>query len=79
MIWSFVLVIFVGAMLLYWLHSFFILYHLIRFGIGTKPKKASLVVLTGTLLFFLCMITAFTMFMIDIPPVLSNLNVIPQY
>ncbi len=26
---------------IYWIHIFIILYHLIRFGVGTRPKQAA--------------------------------------
>lgn len=41
-------------LVLYWIHTFAILYHLIRFGIGTRPKQVSLLFFIGsTGLFFL--------------------------
>lgn len=39
------LLFFIGGIIFYWITAFFILYHLIRFGIGTTPKKLSLVFL----------------------------------
>jgi hypothetical protein len=47
------------GMTIYWCMSFTILYHLIRFGVGTLPKKIAIVFLAGgimlsviTVLFF---------------------------
>lgn len=36
-----------GIFLVFWITSFVILYHLMRFGIGTLPKKAAMVFLVG--------------------------------
>lgn len=43
------LVIFAFALALYFIYTFIIVYHLTRFGIGTKPKLAALVFFVGTL------------------------------
>jgi hypothetical protein len=44
--------------IIYWLHTFVILYHLIRFGVGTRPKQAALIFFGGSFgLFFLMMMT----------------------
>lgn len=37
----------VFGVLIYWTTSFFLIYPLIRFGIGTKPKTVSIVFLVG--------------------------------
>ncbi|OGM04970.1 hypothetical protein A2715_00620 [Candidatus Woesebacteria bacterium RIFCSPHIGHO2_01_FULL_39_32] len=42
-------ILFFGGLGFYWLMSFFILYHLIRFGIGTKPKQLSFIFLFGSI------------------------------
>ena len=49
----------VVIMTIYWIMSFTILYHLIRFGVGTLPKKIAIIFLAGgivlsvvTVLFF---------------------------
>jgi len=34
-------------------HAFSVIYHLIRFGIGTIPKKIAMVFLSGTMLFMI--------------------------
>ncbi len=40
---------FIFGMLIYWTGAFFILYHLIRFGVGNQPKKIALLFLAGSL------------------------------
>jgi hypothetical protein len=40
--------------LIYWVQAFFIIYHLIRFGIGPKPKIIALVFFVGSI--FLTMV-----------------------
>ena len=50
---SFISLIFVFAMLVYWTGAFLIFYHLIRFGVGAGPKKLSAVFLGGSLVFTL--------------------------
>jgi hypothetical protein len=35
---------------LFWLLSFFILYHLVRFGVGTFPKRLGLLFLGGAVI-----------------------------
>lgn len=41
--------------LAYWTFVFFTLYHLTRFGIGTKPKISAAIYLAGSIaLFFIC-------------------------
>lgn len=44
-----VTIIFTFVMLAYWLGAFFILYHLIRFGVGTSPKRTAIIFLAGSL------------------------------
>ncbi len=41
--------IFMFAILAYWVCSFLILYHLIRFGVSGQPKKIAIVFLAGSL------------------------------
>jgi len=42
---------------IYWIFNFIILYHLVRFGVGTSPKKIALIFLMGSVsLFFLSVI-----------------------
>jgi hypothetical protein len=47
------LLIFLLATFLFTLHAFFILYHLIRFGIGTRPKQAALIFFMGCVFLFI--------------------------
>jgi hypothetical protein len=39
--------------LVYWVHTFFIMYHLMRFGIGVKPKIFALTFFVGSMLLFM--------------------------
>jgi len=41
------------VILIYWLHAFFIIYHLVRFGIGVKPKIYALIFFLGSMLLFM--------------------------
>jgi len=45
-------VIIFGLFLAYWIFNFTILYHLTRFGVGTKPKKFAAVFLLGSIILF---------------------------
>ncbi len=38
------------AMAIYWSFVFTVLYHLIRFGIGTLPKKIAVIFLAGSIM-----------------------------
>ena len=38
------------VMLVYWTGTFVILYHLIRFGVGSQPKKIAAIFLSGSLI-----------------------------
>ncbi|MES2087897.1 MAG: hypothetical protein V4467_02795 [Patescibacteria group bacterium] len=41
----------------YWVYAFITVYHLIRFGVGTQPKKFAAIFLIGSMvIFFLCII-----------------------
>lgn len=42
-------VVFGVIMFAYWMGAFFILYHLIRFGIGTLPKRIAAIFLGGSI------------------------------
>lgn len=43
------LVVFAFALVLYFIYTFIIVYHLTRFGIGVKPKLAAMIFFVGTL------------------------------
>ncbi|KKS88311.1 MAG: hypothetical protein A3G02_02845 [Candidatus Yanofskybacteria bacterium RIFCSPLOWO2_12_FULL_44_13b] len=47
------LVLLALLVLVYWIQAFFIIYHLIRFGIGPKPKIFSLIFFVGSALLFM--------------------------
>ena len=51
--------IFLLTTFIFALHAFFILYHLIRFGIGTRPKQAALVFFIGSGFLFIFLSVAF--------------------
>jgi hypothetical protein len=46
-------IIFALTSFLFAIHSFFILYHLIRFGVGTRPKQAAFIFFGGSLFLFI--------------------------
>ena len=52
-------------MLSYWIGAFFILYHLIRFGVGSSPKKMAVIFLAGSL--FLSMVATLLFGQIKFP------------
>ena len=68
------IIAFVLISLLFWLHSFFVLYHLIRFGIGTRPKQAALVFFVISLVLFLLFALAFIGILFQIPSLLRLIN-----
>ncbi len=41
---------------IYWIHIFIILYHLIRFGVGTRPKQAAFVLFAVSSWLFIMLI-----------------------
>lgn len=47
---TYLAVIFTFGMLVFWVGVFFILYHLIRFGVSTQPKKIAIVFIIGSVL-----------------------------
>ena len=44
------LIFLVILLIIYWIGGFIILYHLIRFGVGTRPKIAAFVFFIGSIL-----------------------------
>lgn len=48
-------------LIVYWIHTFVILYHLIRFGVGTRPKQVALVFFAGSFILFLFLILSVLM------------------
>jgi len=54
------LILFLIILALYLLYVFFIIYHLIRFGIGSLPKILAFIFLIGSFFFFLLAIAAFS-------------------
>ncbi|HAU07537.1 MAG: hypothetical protein UW46_C0013G0010 [Candidatus Yanofskybacteria bacterium GW2011_GWF1_44_227] len=45
--------IIVGAFFVfYWIQAFFIIYHLVRFGIGVKPKVVALIYFVGAIILY---------------------------
>lgn len=63
---------------LFWLHTFFILYHLMRFGIGTRPKQAALIYLIGSITLFFFFILCFVFLALNIPSLMTLLNIQTQ-
>jgi hypothetical protein len=54
-----VLSLFILGSFLYWGVTFVTLYHLVRFGIGTEPKKFAAVYLIGTIALYCFMLVLF--------------------
>lgn len=48
----------VVAAVVYWLNVFFLLYHLIRFGIGYWPKRLAILFFFGSAVMFLAAVAA---------------------
>ena len=53
------LVLVAAIFFIFWLHTFFVLYHLIRFGVGKAPKQFSLFSLFISIILFLGTIAAY--------------------
>ncbi|OGN00308.1 MAG: hypothetical protein A2736_00865 [Candidatus Yanofskybacteria bacterium RIFCSPHIGHO2_01_FULL_41_27] len=51
-------ILFIFIFCFYWIYSFFIVYHLVRFGIGTKPKFIAFIFMMGSLLLFTAFVYA---------------------
>lgn len=47
---NFPLILFLAAMLIYWIGAFVIIYHLIRFGVGSAPKAMAFVFFIGSVI-----------------------------
>ena len=47
------LIAFILALLIYSIGAFVILYHLIRFGVGTQPKAVAFIFFTGSVILVL--------------------------
>lgn len=60
------------VLVIYWGFSFFIVYHLVRFGIGPKPKFFALVFFLGSICLFLIAYRNFTI--LDLPAIFKNLK-----
>lgn len=42
---------FAFVLIVYWANAFFIIYHLVRFGIGPRPKLFALIFFVGSMVF----------------------------
>ncbi len=40
------------AFAFYWLQAFFIIYHLVRFGVGVKPKMVAIIYFLGAIILY---------------------------
>lgn len=45
----------------YWTTNFIIFYHLVRFGVGTQPKKIAFFFLIGSITFFFFSVSSFAL------------------
>ncbi len=73
---SIVIIIALLISVFFWLQTFFILYHLMRFGIGTRPKQAALICLIGSISIFFLFIVGFVFLSLNVP---SFINAIMQH
>jgi hypothetical protein len=55
----FIVIILIVATIVYLWFTFAIVYHLIRFGIGNRPKAIALVFLTGSFILFVAAVITF--------------------
>ncbi len=65
-------VIFAIVFLVFWIYVFFIIYHLTRFGIGTKPKIIAFIFFIGSAFLFMQLVYSFNQ--IDFKTILGNFN-----
>jgi hypothetical protein len=65
--------IFAFVVLVYWTASFFILYHLIRFGVSGQPKRIAVIFLAGSLV--LTMVAVLLFSQVDFGQILSTSNI----
>lgn len=70
-VFTFFLIIVAIGLIVFWLNAFTILYHFIRFGVGTRPKQAALIFLIGSVVLFFFAIVAVVGLMLDVPPLLQ--------
>lgn len=56
---NFAAILFSFVFLIYWIYVFVIIYHLVRFGIGPKPKLFALIFLAGAVILFTTSIFSF--------------------
>ena len=52
-------ILFLLAVVAYWIGAFIILYHLIRFGIGNRPKIIALIFFIGSIVILGCIASIF--------------------
>lgn len=64
------------TLLVYWVTVFIVFYHLIRFGVGTQPKKIALLFLLGAIEFFFVCVALFVS--VDWPKAMEGLLALLQ-
>ena len=57
--------IFLLGIFIFWIFAFFLLYHFMRFGVGSAPKKTAFVFLTGALIIFIFVVFFYAQIDID--------------
>ncbi len=57
---NFAAMLFVFIFLIYWTYVFVIIYHLVRFGVGPKPKLFAMIFLAGAVILFTAAIYSFS-------------------
>jgi len=57
---NFAAILFAFIFLIYWTYVFVIIYHLVRFGVGPKPKLFAMIFLAGAVILFTAAIYSFS-------------------
>ncbi len=66
------LIILLAILFFYFWYAFSIIYHLIRFGIGTQPKIISLIFFLGSFLMFVLVINSY--FRVDLQNIFNPIG-----
>lgn len=73
MLTPFVIIILIVAVVAYLWFTFAIIYHLVRFGIGNRPKIIALVFLAGSFILFIVATTSFVVASLKFKSIISSI------